>query len=143
MFVSNTKETVKTYTKQYSGFKGVDFSSAITEVDDRRSPGAVNMIADFGGFPCKRTGYAILDSGFDGRINGIFKFIDAQSVKRMVIHAGTKIYSYIETAPILQPNPPTSYVYSSRISDASCTYLEEQNVNIACKCAGTRICTGF
>ena len=111
MFVSNTRETVKTYTKQYSGFKGVDFSSAITEVDDRRSPDAVNMIADFGGFPCKRTGYAILDSGFDGRINGIFKFIDAQSVKRMVIHAGTKIYSYIETAPILQPNPPTSYVY--------------------------------
>ena len=111
VYQSATPADPREYTRTYSGFKGVDFSSAITEVDPARSPDAVNMIAEFGGFPQKRTGYDLFADGFDGRINGIFKFIDSLNVERMVVHAGTKIYAFIETSPIVQPNPPTSYVY--------------------------------
>jgi len=111
VYQSSVPAEPREYTRTYSGFKGVDFSSAITEVDLTRSPDAVNMIADFGGFPQKRTGYELVAEGFDGRINGIFKFIDSVNVERMVVHAGEKIYAFIETSPIVQPNPPTSYVY--------------------------------
>lgn len=111
VYQSATPADPREYTRTYSGFRGVDFSSAITEVDPSRSPDSVNMIADYGGFPQKRTGYDLIDDGFDGRINGIFKFIDALNVERMVVHAGEKIYAFIETSPIVQPNPPTSYVY--------------------------------
>ena len=55
-FKSNPPAEEKTYAKSYRGFKGVDLTSAITEIDDSRSPYAPNMIADLSGFPCKRTG---------------------------------------------------------------------------------------
>ena len=38
-------------TKHYKRFKGLDYSTDETQIDDGRSPRAVNVIADEGGFP--------------------------------------------------------------------------------------------
>ena len=37
-------------TKHYKRFKGLDYSTDETQIDDGRSPRAVNVIADEGGF---------------------------------------------------------------------------------------------
>ena len=42
-------------TKTYSKFRGVDFSSDPSLVDDSRSPWAPNMVSDAGGMPEKRS----------------------------------------------------------------------------------------
>ena len=73
MFISDVKDDRKIYTKTYGSFAGVDFTSAVTEVDERRSPNAVNMIADINGFPKKRFGWKTIKT-FEGRINGIYDF---------------------------------------------------------------------
>lgn len=99
MYQSALKESVKVYTKQYSGFAGVDFSSAITEVDDKRSPDAVNMIADLNGFPQKRTGYETITDALLGRVNGIFNFRDENNSAHTVVHAGTKLFEMISGVP--------------------------------------------
>ncbi len=75
-------------------------------VDDSRSPHAVNVMPDTGGFPEKRLGWRTLKS-LDGRVNGIwhYKGIVTQEAETgeedtemlvdcFVIHAGTKIYSW-------------------------------------------------
>ena len=61
------------YTKKYGNFRGVDFSQSETMVDDSRSPHAVNLISDTGGFPEKRLGWRTLKK-LDGRINGIYHY---------------------------------------------------------------------
>ena len=78
------------YTKQYTTFRGVDFSKDASMVDDEHSPDAKNLISDKGGFPEKRPGWRTLNQ-LDGRINGIFSF-GSNVDGCMVIHAGTKIY---------------------------------------------------
>ncbi|MEG0630818.1 MAG: hypothetical protein RR459_07855, partial [Christensenellaceae bacterium] len=95
------------HTQVYRNFKGVDLSSAITEVDPARSPAAPNMIANLSGFPQKRTGTLTIGNfALGGRINGLFCFITAQNSKIMIVHAGTKIY-------IMQPKTqaPNSVYY--------------------------------
>ena len=59
--------------KRYSSFRGVDFSSDPSQVDEQRSPWAPNLISDAGGFPEKRLGWRTLHT-FDGPVNGIFFF---------------------------------------------------------------------
>ncbi len=95
------------YTKKYGSFRGVDFSQSETMVDDSRSPHAVNVISDTGGFPEKRLGWRTLKT-LGGRINGIYHYkgIVTQEAETggeedtetlvdcFVIHAGTKIYSW-------------------------------------------------
>lgn len=95
------------YTKKYGTFRGVDFSQSETMVDDSRSPHAVNLISDTGGFPEKRLGWRTLKT-LDGRINGIYHYkglvkqeAGAEGeeptetiVECFIIHAGTKIYSW-------------------------------------------------
>lgn len=83
----------KVYQKSYRDFKGVDLTSAITEVDDARSPYAPNMIADEAGFPCKRAGYTVLDT-LAGRINGLFLFLTPAGDEKLIVHSGTDIYTY-------------------------------------------------
>ncbi|MBR6651406.1 MAG: hypothetical protein IKL36_08385 [Clostridia bacterium] len=88
------------YTKNYKTFRGVDFSVSETMVDDSRSPYAVNVISDTGGFPEKRLGWRTVKE-FGGRINGIFHYkgmVGEEEEERLVdcfvIHAGDKIYSW-------------------------------------------------
>lgn len=76
-------------------FLGVDFTSDPTDVDDRRSPWAPNMIRDVPGKVRKSMGYAHVTGSsafmdnYPGRINGVF-YLYNDAVP--VVHAGTNIY---------------------------------------------------
>lgn len=116
------------YTKRYVTFRGVDFSQSETMVDDSRSPHAVNVISDVGGFPEKRLGWRTLKQ-LDGRINGIYHYKSivteeaeeegAESIESLVetfiIHAGEKIYSWSGS----EQDEPTELL--SGINNASST----------------------
>ncbi|MBQ2742303.1 MAG: hypothetical protein IJF32_05810 [Oscillospiraceae bacterium] len=116
------------YTKKYGSFRGVDFSQSETMVDDNRSPHAVNVISDTGGFPEKRLGWRTLQT-LDGRINGIYHYKGLVTQKAeaegeedtetivdcFIIHAGTKIYSWSGTSE----DAPTELL--SGINDARST----------------------
>ena len=111
--------SVRTGTKNYRGFRGVDYSTDETQIDDSRSPRAINMIADEGGFPERRWGWrTVFQFGTDEIISGIFPFEgeigpkddeeDAEAAdaaegdggdaetedtaRYFVIHAGSKLY---------------------------------------------------
>ena len=75
--------------RKYNKFKGADFSTDPTQVDDSRSPWPLNLIADEGGFPEKRPGWRVMQS-FSGRINGIFT-LTVSEVTYWVVHHGTAI----------------------------------------------------
>lgn len=83
-------------TKMYRRFSGVDFSSDETQIADHRSPYAINMISDEGGFPEKRVGWrTLLNLGSSYPINGIFTFYDDSNDKTIfLIHAGSYIYKW-------------------------------------------------
>ncbi len=82
----------KVYSKQYKSFKGVDFSTGVTEVDDSRSPYAVNVIADMAGFPEKCPGYkSVLDEVFSDGINGVFPYTYS-GTDYFMVHTGTNLY---------------------------------------------------
>lgn len=55
----------KTYTTVYENFKGVDFTNDPSNVWQKRSPEAVNMMPDESGRPFKRTGWEIVLSSDD------------------------------------------------------------------------------
>ena len=74
----------------YKEFRGVDFSTDPAQISNSRSPSAVNVISDSGGYPEKRLGWRTL-SQYEGHINGIF-FYDNGKENEMIVHAGTKIY---------------------------------------------------
>lgn len=74
------------YSKRYDKFSGVDFLTDLTQIDDNRSPFAVNIVSDAGGFPEKRVGWRTLKQ-FDDAINGIYDFMG-----KMVVHSGNKMY---------------------------------------------------
>ena len=78
------------YTKSYTRFRGVDFSTDASMVDDEHSPHAKNLISDANGFPEKRVGWRTLKN-FDARINGVYSFDDGNT-SCTVIHAGDKMY---------------------------------------------------
>ena len=88
------------YTKKFTAFRGVDFSVSETMVDESRSPYAVNVISDTGGFPEKRLGWRTLIN-LGAKINGIYRYkgmIGEEDNERLVecfiIHAGDKIYKW-------------------------------------------------
>lgn len=119
-YQSNITSNVKTYKREYKDFKGVDFTSVVTEVDFSRSPDAVNVIGDYAGMPEKRTGYIDLGYDFGGqRINGLFQYVTPQNIKYILVHAGTTLYRiYPENeSAIVQPQPPTSYIYLALVPD--------------------------
>lgn len=74
------------FTKRYDRFSGVDFSTDSSQIDDNRSPIAVNIVSDAGGFPEKRVGWRTLKQ-FDDAINGVYDFMG-----KMVVHSGNKMY---------------------------------------------------
>ena len=59
--------------KRYKQFRGVDYSTDETQIDDGRSPRAVNVIADEGGAPERRWGWrTVLNLGGNRPVAGIF-----------------------------------------------------------------------
>ncbi len=102
------------HTKRYSAFRGVDFSTDASQVDDSRSPRAVNIIADAGGCPQKRPGWRKL-SEVEAPVRGIYRFettvkskADENGVENeaqiheFIVHAGGKLYRWNggEDAPV-------------------------------------------
>ena len=80
--------------KSYKRFRGVDYSTDETQIDDGRSPRAVNVIADEGGAPERRWGWrTVLNFGSDKPIAGIFPFeATTEAGRTMIIHAGDTLY---------------------------------------------------
>lgn len=85
---------VKIRTKLYNRFRGVDFTTDPSLVDDTRSPYAPNMIADKGGMPEKRPGYRVVEE-FDDEIYGLYN-AEFSDVKHLLAHTGTKLYRWYE-----------------------------------------------
>lgn len=85
---------VKTYKKVYSKFRGVDFSADPSQIHDSRSPDALNLISDSGGFPVKRLGWRTLHT-IEQPVNGLFFFDDTT----FIAHGGNKIYTWSDTTP--------------------------------------------
>lgn len=79
-------------TTTYGQFKGVDFSTDPSLVDESRSPLSVNMIADAGGMPEKRLGWRTVTT-IDKPVNGLFVAVIDQK-QRFLAHGGTKIYEF-------------------------------------------------
>lgn len=96
----NAPAQTAVHTKRYSSFKGVDFSADPTQVDDSRSPWAVNVISDEGGCPQKRPGWRKLAS-VDGPVYGIYQY-KTDETQAYIVHAGAKLYSWQggEDAPV-------------------------------------------
>lgn len=89
-------ESIRLYQKEYTQFRGVDFSTDPTQVADYRSPYALNLISDLAGFPEKRVGWRkILDTG--ERINGIHHAVFASGASMRFVHAGNTLYTWDET----------------------------------------------
>ena len=83
---------VKVNTTVYGKFKGADFSTDPSQVDESRSPWPLNLIADEGGFPEKRLGWRTLET-FSGQINGIYT-LTAERVTYLFIHHGQVLSRY-------------------------------------------------
>ncbi|WP_418987795.1 hypothetical protein, partial [Agathobaculum sp.] len=87
-------------TKHYKRFKGLDYSTDETQIDDGRSPRAVNVIADEGGFPERRYGWRTLlrFTDADGKavpVAGIFPYENDNDEENLtlIVHAGSKLYA--------------------------------------------------
>ena len=80
--------------KRYKQFRGVDYSTDETQIDDGRSPRAVNVIADEGGAPERRWGWrTVLNLGKDKPIAGIFPYeATTETGRTMIVHAGDALY---------------------------------------------------
>ena len=89
-------QSVSAKSRLYHKFKGADFSTDPTQVDDSRSPWPLNLIADEGGFPEKRPGWRVLQS-FPGRINGIFT-LTVNGEVYWIVHHGTTCANVSDSA---------------------------------------------
>lgn len=79
--------------KLYNRFRGVDYSTDESMIDDSRSPLALNMISDEGGSPAKRLGWRTLHTFEDGgRVNGIFPFRDKAGKEETIVHQKETLY---------------------------------------------------
>lgn len=88
------------YTKLYNHFRGVDFTTDPSRVDDNHSPDAENLISDLAGFPEKRVGWRTLWTLPD-RINGIYYVVFESGDGFHLVHAGTKLYRWEDdSAPV-------------------------------------------
>ena len=83
--------------KVYQKFRGVDMLTDDTQIDDSRSPWAVNLISDYGGYPEKRLGWRTLHKFSDSaQINGIWSFsLDGQ--KQMIVHTGSRLVKLVQS----------------------------------------------
>lgn len=78
----------------YSNFAGVDFTNDTSKVQLNRSPNCINMWKNYASTQGEcvetRLGTSELED-FEEKINGMHIY-DINNVKRMVVHAGTKLY---------------------------------------------------
>lgn len=86
------------YTKLYSQFRGVDFSTDATNIADERAADALNLVADEAGFPSKRVGWRELvnfssaeNNGYS--VNGLHYMKFQRGAGMWFIHVGTKLYA--------------------------------------------------
>ena len=78
--------------KVYNVFRGIDASTDETQIDDSRSPWAINIISDSSGTPTKRLGWRTLATAQEGsRVNGIYTFVSAGKL-HLLVHAGAAFY---------------------------------------------------
>lgn len=82
----------RVYTTQYGKFRGVDFASDPSNVDNSRSPYAQNIISDASGYPEKRLGWRTLRD-YEAEISGIHRAV-ISGKEHIIIHAGTKLYKH-------------------------------------------------
>lgn len=107
-------------TRNYTNFKGVDFSSRKDEVSIYRSPDALNVWKNYKNTKgmCIETRPDIkLISEFDNTIYGIFFYTIYQDT-HMIVHCGTKLYDvYNDEKKViyegLNPRRSSSFVYSN------------------------------
>lgn len=81
--------------------KGVDLYNSPSNVEDYRSPNALNMIRDVPGKVRKRMGYKKIYK-FSSQINGVYTLSLAGKTKTLV-HSGTKLYEYDFKNPSTAP----------------------------------------
>lgn len=79
-------------TKQYNRFRGVDFSTDPALVDASRSPMAMNLISDSGGYPEKRVGWETLCT-LDAPVNGMYYLVDKDARRIKAYHCRNSLYS--------------------------------------------------
>ena len=92
--------SVASATKHYKMFRGVDYSTDETQIDNSRSPRAVNIIADEGGAPERRWGWRVMfEFGDSVPIAGIFPFEgdvtdpqDSDHGRIFIVHAGNALH---------------------------------------------------
>jgi len=92
---AGTPQTIDTYTRAYTQFRGVDFSTDSTQVDLSRSPSSKNMISDTAGFPEKRPGWRYLFKQA-GEVHNLFAAVFADGTSGLYAHIGTKLYKWTE-----------------------------------------------
>lgn len=90
-------QDIKRYHKAYSKFRGVDFSTDPTLVNDSRSPMCQNLISDLAGFPEKRIGWRTLHN-LGATIHGLFYAVFASGAGKCIAHSGTKLYTFTDDA---------------------------------------------
>ena len=87
----NVPSSPTAYEANLVGFLGVDFSSSISDIDQRRSPNGHDFINTNGTIE-KRNGYKVLAYlGQNANINGIWN-VDTVSGEFFVVHCGTSLY---------------------------------------------------
>jgi hypothetical protein len=92
-------------TRQYHRFRGVDFSTDPSQVDITRSPSAINVLSDAGGYPEKRPGWRVLHDmdalASKKPVNGLHFFVKSNGQTVFVAHVKDKLYTWDEstTAP--------------------------------------------
>ena len=91
--------------KRYKQFRGVDYSTDETQIDDGRSPRAVNVIADEGGAPERRWGWrTVLNLGERRPGAGIFLYeATTETGRTMLVHAGDTLYKVRLNTDTYQP----------------------------------------
>jgi len=106
-----TKPAKQVKTTEYNNLAGVDFSQEAANVDNNRSPYALNMISDNGKNPVKRNGWETKVT-LEAPVHNVWITRLDREVYRLA-HAGTKVYRIDETdgiytATVLKENVSSS-----------------------------------
>jgi len=94
----NISNTSTEYSRYYGAFRGVDFSSDHTQVNESRLAYLVNMYKDYQsgqGEALETVAGFRQRAKFDGETHGIFYFkckIDGVEKERVIVHSGAKLY---------------------------------------------------
>lgn len=91
-FNTNNLSQPQMYTKEFSNFRGLDYTNAKLDIADNRSPDAQNFIFK-DGINQKRNGYnQILKINSGGNFNGFWEFLDSNKKVHHIAHVGKKFY---------------------------------------------------